>query len=153
MKEKLLFVLMAFVGCLGLKAQNTGELNYLNLVLPDNSILSYELANGVDIHFQDSIMVVNDLSFYMEDMVKYYFSENALDAVDENVAAEASYVSGDQLFVKGNGMGDIVISDVLGRVVLSKPNCKECVVDLSSFARNTIYVIRVNSQTIKFLKR
>lgn len=153
MKKHVLFLLMAFFLCHGLTAQNMGELRYFNLVLPDNSIVSYELANGVDIHFQDSIMVVNDLSFYMEDMVKYYFSEEEINAVGENADDNASYVSGDRLYVKGNGMGDIVISDVLGRVVYNKPNCKECVIDLSAFAPNTLYVIRINNQTIKFLKR
>lgn len=74
MKKHLLFLLMTFAVCQGLKAQNTRELRYLNLVLPDNSLVSYELTNGVDIHFQDSIMVVNDLSFYMEDLIKYYLS-------------------------------------------------------------------------------
>lgn len=152
MKKHLCFMVMAFLLCQGLKAQNSGELRYFNLVLPDNSLVSYELANGIDIHFQDSIMVVNDLSFYMEEMVKYYFSEDEINATAEN-ADESSYVSGDQLFVKSTGMGDIVISDVLGRVVYSKPNCKECVIDLSSFASNTLYVIRISNQTIKFLKR
>ena len=153
MKAKLLLLLVACFGCLGLKAQNSGELHYLNLVLPDNTLVSYELANGIDIYFDDSIMVVNDLSFYMEDMVKYYFSEEEINAVGDNADDNASYISGDQLFVKSTGTGHIVVSDVLGRVVLSKPNCTECVVDLSALARNTLYVIHVNSQTIKFLKR
>ena len=74
MKKHLFIFLMAFVASHGLKAQSAGELRYLNLVLPDNTVVSYWLANGVDIHFEDSIMVVNDLSFYMEDIVKYYFT-------------------------------------------------------------------------------
>lgn len=153
MKKKLLFLLVAFIVCHGLKAQNAGELNYFNLVLPDNTLVSYELANGVDIQFDDSIMMVNDLSFYMEDLVKYYFSEDEINATADHVADEGSYVAGDQLFVKSTGTGHIVVSDMLGRVVLSKPNCKECVVDLSTLARNTLYVIHVNSQTIKFIRR
>ena len=152
MKKQLLFLLMAFFVCQMLQAQNAGELRYFNLVLPDNSLLSYELSDGIDIHFQDSIMVVNDLSFYMEEGVKYYFSEDEINAVKEN-ADDNSYVAGDKLFVKSTGTGNIVISDVLGRVVYSKPNCKECFIDLSAFASNTLYVIRINNQTIKFLKR
>lgn len=151
MKKHLFFLIMAFLLCQGLTAQNTGELRYFNLVLPDNSLVSYELADGIDIHFQDSIMAVNDLNFFMEEGVKYYFSEsNALNEFDNT---DCSYVIGDQLFVKSTGTGDIVISDVLGRVVYNKPNCKECVIDLSSFVPNTLYVIRINNQTIKFLKR
>ena len=152
MKKLVLFLLAAFVACLGLNAQNTGELRYFNLVLPDNSLVSYELVNGIDIHFQDSIMVVNDLSFYMEEGVKYYFSEDEINVVDEN-SDDNSYVAGDNLYVKSSGTGNIVISDVLGRVVYNKPNCKECVIDLSTFAPNTLYVIRISNQTIKFLKR
>lgn len=75
MRKKLTFIIMAFLLCQGLNAQNRDELRYFNLFLPDNSVVSYELADGVDIQFQDSIMVVNDLSFYMENGVKYYFSE------------------------------------------------------------------------------
>ena len=153
MKKQLLFLLMAFLVCHGLKAQNTGELRYFNLVLPDNSLVSYELADCIDIHFQDSIMSVNNLNFYMEDGVKYYFSENEINAVNESVDDNGSYVCGDKLYVKSSAMGNIVISDVLGRVVYSKPNCKDCVIDLSSFAPNTLYVIRINRQSIKFLKR
>lgn len=153
MKKHLFFLIMAFLLCQGLTAQNTGELRYFNLVLPDNSLVSYELADGVDIHFQDSIMVVNDLSFYMEEGVKYYFSEDEINAVNENADDDGSYVSGDNLFVKSSGVGNIIISDVLGRVVYNKPNCKECVIDLSLFASNTLYVIRISNQTIKFLKR
>ena len=152
MKRQLLFFLMAFVVCQGLKAQNPGELRYFNLILPDNSLVSYELADGIDIHFQDSIMAVNDLNFYMEEGVKYYFSENEINAVDENTE-DNSYVAGDKLFVKSTGTGNIVISDVLGRVMYSKPNCKDCVIDLSAFASNTLYVIKINNQSIKFLKR
>ena len=152
MKKQLLFLLMAFVVCHGLKAQNTGELKYFNLVLPDNSLVSYELVNGVDIHFQDSIMAVNDLNFYMEEGVKYYFSEDEINTVNENTN-DNSYVAGDKLFVKSTGTGNIVISDVLGRVAFSKPNCKDCVIDLSSLVPNTLYVIRINNQSIKFLKR
>ncbi len=152
MKKHLVFLIMAFLLCKGLTAQNSGELRYFNLVLPDNTLVSYELANGIDIHFQDSIMVVNDLNFYMEEGVKYYFSEDEINAVNEN-SDDNSYVAGDNLYVRSSGIGNIVISDVLGRVVYNKPNCKECVIDLSSFARNTLYVIRINNQSIKFLKR
>lgn len=151
MKKHLFFLIMAFLLCQGLTAQNSGELRYFNLVLPDNSLVSYELADGIDIHFQDSIMVVNDLNFYMEEGVKYYFSES--NALNEFEDADDSYVSEDNLFVKSSGTGNIIISDVLGRVVYNKPNCKECVIDLSAFAPNTLYVIRINKQTIKFLKR
>lgn len=152
MKKHLFFLVMAFLLCQGLTAQNSGGLRYFNLVLPDNSLVSYELANGIDIHFQDSIMVVNDLNFYMEEGVKYYFSEDEINAVNEN-SDDNSYVAGDNLYVRSSGTGNIVISDVLGRVVYNKPNCKECVIDLSSFVPNTLYVIRINNQTIKFLKR
>lgn len=152
MKKQLLFLLATFIICQGLKAQNAGELRYFNLVLPDNLLVSYELAGGIDIHFQDSIMVVNDLNFYMEEGVKYYFSENEINAVDDN-REENSYVAGDKLYVKSSGTGNIVISDVLGRMVYSKPNCKDCVIDLSAFVPNTLYVIRINNQSIKFLKR
>ena len=75
MKKHLFIFLMAFVASHGLKAQNAGELRYLNLVLPDNTVVSYEVTNGIDIHFQDSLMVVNGMGFHMEDFVKYYFSE------------------------------------------------------------------------------
>lgn len=153
MKKQLLFLLAAFVACLGLQAQNTDGLNYFNLVLPDNSLVSYELTDGIDIHFQDSIMVVNDLSFYLEDGVKYYFSEDEINVVDEIVNDNDSYVSGNMLYVKSQSEGYIVISDVLGRVVYNKPNCKECVIDLSTLAPNTLYVIRINDQSIKFLRR
>lgn len=153
MKKHLFFLIMAFLLCQGLTAQNAGELRYFNLVLPDNSLVRYELSADIDIRFQDSIMVVNDLSFYMEEGVKYYFSEDEINAVNENADDDGSYVSGDNLFVKSSGVGNIIISDVLGRVVYNKPNCKECVIDLSLFASNTLYVIRISNQTIKFLKR
>lgn len=153
MKKQLLFFLMAFIICHGLQAQNMGELNYFNLVLPDNSLVSYELADGIDIHFQDSIMVVNDLSFYIEEGVKYYFSEDEINAVDETADDNGSYVSGNKLYVKSQSEGYNIISDVLGRVVYNKPNCKECVIDLSTLAPNTLYVIRINNQTIKFVRR
>lgn len=152
MKKHLFFLIVAFLLCQGLTAQNSGGLRYFNLVLPDNTLVSYELADGIDIHFQDSIMAVNDLNFYMEEGVKYYFSENEINAVDENTE-DNSYVAGDKLYVKSSGTGDILISDVLGRVVYSKPNCKDCVIDLSAFVPNTLYVIRINNQTIKFMKR
>lgn len=152
MKKLLLLVSLAFLLCHGLEAQNTGELRYFNLILPDNSLVSYTLTDGIDIHFQDSIMAVNDLNFYMEEGVKYYFSEDEINAVNENTD-DNSYVAGDRLYVKSNGMGSIVISDVLGRVVYNKPNCSECVIDLSSFTSNNLYVIRINNQSIKFLRR
>ena len=152
MKKLLLLVSLAFLLCHGLNAQNPGELRYFNLILPDNSLVSYTLTDGIDIHFQDSIMAVNDLNFYMEEGVKYYFSEDEINAVNENTD-DNSYVAGDRLYVKSNGMGNIVISDVLGRVVYNKPNCSECVIDLSSFAPNNLYVIRINNQSIKFLRR
>lgn len=153
MKKHVFLLWLAFFLCQGLTAQNSGELRYFNLVLPDNSLVSYELVNGIDIHFQDSIMVVNDLSFYLEEGVKYYFSEDEINAVDETTGDNGSYVSGNMLYVKSQSEGYIVISDVLGRVVYNKPNCKECVIDLSILTLNTLYVIRINNQTIKFLRR
>ena len=153
MKKQLLFLLAAFFIRQGLQAQNTGELNYFNLVLPDNSLVSYELANGIDIRFQDSVMFVNDLSFYIEEGVKYYFSEDEINAVNENADDNGSYVSGSNLYVRSQSEGYIVISDVLGHVVYNKLNCKECVIDLSTLAPNTLYVIKINSQTIKFVRR
>jgi hypothetical protein len=151
MKKQIFFLLMAFVVCQGLKAQNIGGLKYFNLVLPDNSLVSYELANGVDIHFQDSIMVVNDLNFCMEGGMKYYFSEG--NEVGEEGGYDGSYIIGNKLYIKGPGKGSIAISDVMGRMVYSTAGCEECVVDLSSLAPNTLYVIRINNQSIKFLKR
>ena len=97
MRKRLTFIIMAFLLCQGLNAQNRDELRYFNLFLPDNSVVSYELADGVDIQFQDSIMVVNDLSFYMEDGVKYFFSEEEITVVGENSDENASYIAADKL--------------------------------------------------------
>jgi hypothetical protein len=152
MKKRFLFLVMAFVVCQGLQAQNTDALKYFNLVMPDHSLVSYELSDGIDIRFQDSIMVINDLSFYMEEGVKYYFSEDE-NAVDENADDNGSYVGGDKLYVRGSGKGDIIVSDMSGRIVYSKPNSKDCVIDLAPFSSNTLYLIRVNNQTFKFIKR
>ena len=147
-----LLALLLMAGGHGLQAQNTDVLKYFNLVMPDNSLVSYELGNVIEIHFQDSIMVVNDLGFYMEEGVKYYFSEGE-NAVNEDADDNGSYVSGDKLYVRGSGRGDVIVSDMLGRVVYSKPNCKDCVIDLASFSSNTLYLISVNNQTFKFIKR
>lgn len=102
MKKQLFILLMSFVACLGLRAQNAGELKYLNLVLPDNSLVSYELVNGVDIHFQDSIMVVNDLSIYMENIVKYYFSREQVCTYTLTVVATP--LEGGIVSQSGNGI-------------------------------------------------
>ncbi len=151
MRKKLTFIIMAFLLCQGLEAQNKDGLNFFNLVLPDNSVVSYELADGVDIQFQDSIMVVNDLSFYMEDGVKYYFTEG--NSVGENCDENASYIAADKLYVKCKGKSNVVISDLLGRMVFSQPSCEECVIDLATLRGNTLYLIKVNSQTLKFIRR
>ena len=151
MRKRLTFIIMAFLLCQGLNAQNRDELRYFNLFLPDNSVVSYELADGVDIQFQDSIMVVNDLSFYMENGVKYYFSEG--NSVGENSDENASYIAADKLYVKCKGKGNVVISDLLGRMVFSQPSCEECVIDLATLRGNTLYLIKVNSQTLKFIRR
>lgn len=153
MKKQILFLLVVLAGGLGLKAQDKGVLKYCNFVLPDNSLVSYEVANGIDIQFKDSLMVVNDLSFFMDEMVRYYFSEEDVSGVNNNEAGNGSYVIGDKLFVNGYGMGNIIVSDLLGHVVFSNPNCKECVIDLSALAPNTLYVIKVNNQTIKFIRK
>ncbi len=153
MKKQILFLLVVLAGGLGLKAQDKGVLKYCNFVLPDNSLVSYEVANGIDIQFKDSLMVVNDLSFFMDEMVRYYFSEEDVSGVNNNEAGNGSYVIGDKLFVTGSGMGNIIVSDLLGHVVFSNPNCKECVIDLSALAPNTLYVIKVNNQTIKFIRK
>ena len=151
MRKRLTFIIMAFLSCQGLNAQNRDELRYFNLFLPDNSVVSYELADGVDIQFQDSIMVVNDLSFYMENGVKYYFSEGNF--VGENSDENASYIAANKLYVKCKGKGNVVISDLLGRMVFSQPSCEECVIDLATLRGNTLYLIKVNSQTLKFIRR
>lgn len=98
-------------------------------------------------------MVVNDLSFFMDEMVRYYFSEEDVSEVNNNEGGNGSYVIGDKLFVNGSGMGNIIVFDLLGHVVFSNPNCKECVIDLSALAPNTLYVIKVNNQTIKFIRK
>ena len=151
MRKKLTFIIMAFLLCQGLEAQNKDGLNFFNLVLPDNAVVSYELADGVDIQFQDSIMVVNDLSFYMENGVKYYFTEG--NSVGENSDETASYIAADKLYVKCKGKSNVVISDLLGRMVFSQPSCEECVIDLATLRGNTLYLIKVNSQTLKFIRR
>ena len=151
MRKRLTFIIMAFLLCQGLNAQNRDELRYFNLVLPDNAVVSYELADGVDIQFQDSIMVVNDLSFYMEDGVKYYFTEG--NSVGENSDENASYIAADKLYVKCKGKSNVVISDLLGRMVFSQPSCEECVIDLATLRGNTLYLIKVNSQTLNFIRR
>lgn len=151
MRKRLTFIIMAFLLCQGLNAQNRDELRYFNLFLPDNSVVSYELADGVDIQFQDSIMVVNDLSFYMEDGVKYFFSEG--NSVGENSNENASYIAADKLYVKCKGKSNVVISDLLGRMVFSQPSCEECVIDLATLRGNTLYFIKVDSQTLKFIRR
>ena len=153
MRKRLTFIIMAFLLCQGLNAQNRDELRYFNLVLPDNAVVCYELADGVDIQFQDSIMVVNDLSFYMEDGVKYFFSEEEIAALCENSDENASYIAANKLYVKCKGKGNVVISDLLGRVVFSQPSCEECVIDLAALRGNTLYLIKVNSQTLKFIRR
>ena len=74
-KRKCLFLLVVSIAlCLGLNAQNTGELRFFNLVLPDSTLVSHQLTEGVNIFFQDSVVFVNDQGYYVEDMIKYYFS-------------------------------------------------------------------------------
>ena len=153
MKKRFLFLAMAFVVCQGLQAQNRESLKYFNLVMPNHSLVSYGLWGDIEIHFQDSIMLVNDLSFFMEEGIKYFFSEEDITEVNEHWGQNNSYVSGNNLYVKSQKENHIVISDFIGRVVYSQSNCKECVVDLSILSLNTLYVIKVNDQSIKFLKR
>ena len=148
-----LLALLLMAGGHGLQAQNADALKYFNLVMPDNSLVSYELENVIEIHFQDSIMVVNDLSFFMEEGIKYFFSEEDLTILNEHLGENDSYVSGNSLYVKIPREGSVVISDITGRVVYSRSACKECVIDLSVLSPNTLYVIKVNDQSIKFLKR
>lgn len=155
MKKRFLFLVlvMAFVVCQGLQAQNTDALKYFNLVMPNNSLVSYELGNVIEIHFQDSIMMVNDLSFYMGEGVKYFFSEEDLTEVNKHLDESGSFVMGNNLYVKSQNESHIVISDIMGHVVYIQSNCKECVVDLSILSPNTMYVIKVNDQSIKFVRR
>ena len=148
-----LVALLLIAGGQGLQAQNTDALRYFNLVMPDNSLVSYELGNVIEIHFQDSIMTVKDLSFYMGEGVKYFFSEEDLTILNEHLGEDDSYVSGNSLYVKIPREGSVVISDITGRVVYSRSACKECVIDLSVLSPNTMYVIKVNDQTIKFVRR
>ena len=93
MKKQILFLLVVLAGGLGLKAQDKGVLKYCNFVLPDNSLVSYEVANGIDIQFKDSLMVVNDLSFFMDEMVRYYFSEEDVSGVNNNEGGNGSSLS------------------------------------------------------------
>lgn len=144
---------MALLLSQGLQAQDTDALKYFNLVMPDNFLVSYELGNVIEIHFQDSIMMVNDLNFYMGEGVKCFFSEEDLTELNEHLDESGSYVNGNNLYVKSKSEGSIVISDIMGKVVYSKPNCKECVIDLSILAPDAIYVIKVNDQSIKFVRR
>jgi len=148
-----LLALMMMVVCQGLQAQNTDALKYFNLVMPDNSLVSYELSDGVNIHFQDSIMTVKDLSFYMGEGVKYFFSEEDLTVLNEHLGEDDSYLSGNSLYVKNPRESFVVISDMTGRVVYSRSDCKACVIDLSVLSPNTMYVIKVNDQSIKFVRR
>ena len=148
-----MLALLLMAGGHGLQAQNTNALKYFNLVMPDNSLVSYELYDGVNIHFQDSVMVVNDLSFFMEEGVKYFFSEEDLTILNEHLGENDSYVSGNSLYVKSPRGSSVVISDMTGRVVYSRSDCKACVVDLSVLSPNTMYVIKVNEQSIKFVRR
>ena len=148
-----LLALLLMAGGHGLQAQNTDVLKYFNLVMPDHSLVSYELGNVIEIHFQDSIMTVKDLSFYMGEGVKYFFSEEDLTVLNEHLGENDSYVSGNSLYVKSPRGSSVVISDMTGRVVYSRSDCKACVVDLSVLSPNTMYVIKVNEQSIKFLKR
>ena len=156
MKTTRLYTLLALLlmaGGHGLQAQNADALKYFNLVMPDNSLVRYELYDGVNIHFQDSVMVVNDLSFFMEEGVKYFFSEEDLTILNEHLGENDSYVSGNSLYVKSPRGSSVVISDMTGRVVYSRSDCKACVVDLSVLSPNTMYVIKVNEQSIKFVRR
>ena len=148
-----LLALLLMAGGHGLQAQNTDALKYFNLVMPDNSLVSYELGNVIEIHFQDSIMMVKDLSFYMGEGVKYFFSEEDLTVLNEHWGENDSYVSGNSLYVKSPRKGSVVISDMTGRVVYSRSACKGCVIDLSVLSPNTMYVIKVNDQTIRFVRR
>ena len=156
MKNLKLYTLLALLlmaGGHGLQAQNADALKYVNHVMPDNSLVSYELGNVIEIHFQDSIMTVKDLSFYMGEGVKYFFSEEDLTVLNEHLGENDSYVSGNSLYVKIPREGSVVISDITGRVVYSRSACKECVIDLSVLSPNTMYVIKVNEQSIKFVRR
>lgn len=99
-RRYLLVLLMTIVMCSGLNAQNIGGLRYFNLVLSDNSLVSYDLADSVDIQFQDSIIVVNGLNYPIGNSIKYYFSVNQYYSVIAN-SAEGGTVSGGGLYESG----------------------------------------------------
>ena len=65
-----------------------------------------------------------------------------------------SPVIGNKLYVRSsNKNGFVVISDMMGRVVYNQKIGEMCVIELSWLVPNTLYVIKVNNQSIKFVRR
>lgn len=109
--------MLSLVMFLGLHAQNKDDMKYFNLILPNNTTACYRLTNGIDIHFQDSMIVVNDNYYYMGEIVKYYFSGQQVqtytltvycDFMQGFVVGGGSYPSGSYVTITANAYEDYV---------------------------------------------
>ncbi len=130
------------------------EIKYLNIVLNDNSCVSYAVDNNaVTITFSDSCMRVNNVDFFIDNIVKYYVSDNndAISGIGETYYTRKKIV-GNYLYITAPEKGCIKIYDTNGKCILAEIiDGSYSVIDLSSVQSGT-YIVRINKESFKFVK-
>ena len=131
------------------------EQRYLNIVLKDKTCVSYEVGSSAAyITFNDSLMRVNQVDFFLEDIVKYYVSDedNAVTGI-ENTSILRNRIVGNYLYISMPQKGTIKLYDMSGKCILTKKtDDTHSFIDISTIQRGT-YIVRINMESFKFSKK
>lgn len=134
---------------------NAQDNRYLNIVLKDNSCVSYEIDNNsAYITFNDSCMRVNGIDFFLNNIVKYYVSEED-DVVSgiRNINLSRNKIVGNYLYITTPLKGTVKLYDMGGKCIMTeRTDSSYSVIDLSTIQRGT-YIVRINNESFKFTKK
>ena len=150
--KRIILILFSLIVLLSANAQ---EHKYLNIVLKNNSCVSYEIeSNTAYIVFNDSCMIINNMDFYLENVVKYYVSneDNSISNI-KNAHQSKNKILGNNLYINTTQKGFLNLYDISGKCIFTRYITKQdMVIDLSSLPKG-VYIVRINKESFKFNKR
>lgn len=146
-------MVICIICALPLKAKCQGNPKYMNIVMSDNSCISYELSTDYSIYaeFSDSTMTIQYVEFYLKNIIKYFFSSENHATSISNISSEQPIIRGKKLYVTTPNGGYVRLFTLDGKMVMTqKIDNSEMVIDLNHLSKN-IYILKINETTAKFV--
>lgn len=162
MRKKCLLI-GALIGAYGAAFANADDPNAVMIELKDHTTYSYVLEDSPKLQYRNDSLFVEgsvSLSYSFSDVSKYYFAKIPMPCCNVGVPeveaneVRVTYLDNQNVLIEGlDESAQVELFSVLGELIKQTNSSENGVVQLTLPDVKGVYIVKVNDQSIKLIKK